>query len=254
MRILFSLILLLPCLLLSAQGVVSIPGSNGNNIALNVHVPAGKWPCPCIIIAPGRGYHKDLPIIKDLAEQAAKKGFVAIRFDWGYWSQKGGVPSADLSNEITDMEAVLHYAKKLNSVDSTQIMVGGKSLGSVVAFQLYLQHPDLKGVLLQTPIIPKADQGESYYPNLGQQTRPIIIELGVNDKENCPLQELYGFLKNAKQAIPVIVAGGEHSLEIAPRDKPENEAINLQNIQQANQMAVWWLQSAIRNISTTTKK
>jgi dienelactone hydrolase len=205
-----------------ADGDVVITGSRGQSLELAV---AGTQPDavrPCLILAPGRGYHKDLPILTDLAQQAA------------------------VANEQADLFDVIDYAKSMSGVDSTTIVLAGKSLGSVVAWWVFQKAPALAGVILLTPVMATEEMGEQYYHHLQQETRPVTIIVGAQDADNCPLPVLYDFLGARNSTIPVVVVPGDHGLNRGPWDDASWVETNNANIHAANSAAVMWLKTYVQ--------
>lgn len=228
-----------------ADGDVVITGSRGQSLELAV---AGTQPDavrPCLILAPGRGYHKDLPILTDLAQQAAAAGYVTIRFNWNYYTT-GGDPSVAVANEQADLFDVIDYAKSMSEVDSTTIVLAGKSLGSVVAWWVFQKAPALAGVILLTPVMATEEMGEQYYHHLQQETRPVTIIVGAQDADNCPLPVLYDFLGARNSTIPVVVVPGDHGLNRGPWDDASWVETNNANIHAANSAAVMWLKTYVQ--------
>ncbi|MDZ4183336.1 MAG: hypothetical protein U1B83_10725, partial [Candidatus Cloacimonadaceae bacterium] len=117
----------------------------------SVQKPDGEGSYPCVIICPGRGYHMDLPLIKGVADQAVQAGFIAMRFNWTFFSA-GVDPSEDGSREFGNIEAMLALAKQTAGVDSSRIYIAGKSVGSLYGYAVFQEHKELKGCLLLTPI------------------------------------------------------------------------------------------------------
>jgi alpha/beta superfamily hydrolase len=118
-----------------------------------------------VVICPGRGYHKDLPLVKDLATRLNEEGFATLRFNWSFFTNKVQ-PSQDGSVELADIDAVIEMAKNIPGVDSSRIYLVGKSLGSVFGYHAFQKHPELRACLLYTPIIPEPGTGSAYYPEL----------------------------------------------------------------------------------------
>ena len=93
---------------------------------------------PCLIIAPGNGYHKDLPIITDLAQQANEAGFITMRFNWTPRDPKlndseyNQIRYADILRMVDTMRAV-------SSADTSNIFISGKSLGSIYAYNVGME-------------------------------------------------------------------------------------------------------------------
>lgn len=241
--ILICVVLLLSSLW--ADGDITITGSRGQNLELSI---AGAQPDavrPCLILAPGRGYHKDLPILTDLAQQAAAAGYVTVRFNWNYYTT-GGEPSVAVVNEQADLFDVIDYAKTMTGVDSTNIVVAGKSLGSVVAWWVFQKAPSLAGVLVLTPIMVNEQMANDYYHHLQEESRPVTIIVGAQDADNCPLPVLYDFLGARDVATPVVVVPGDHGLNRGPWDDASWVETNNANIHAANGAAVMWLKTYVQ--------
>ncbi len=210
---------------------------------LSVQKPAGVGPFPCVIICPGRGYHMELPLIKDFADQAVLAGFVALRFDWTFYT-RGTNPSADGMQELGDIETMLNLAKQTTGVDTTRIYIAGKSFGSLYGYAVFQEHKELKGCLLLTPIIPDGVSGADYYPGLADESRKVVFILGSEDYNNCRLNNLYSYLAGCKNPIPVVALAGAHSFNQAGESQDERLlGIDVFNLQQAVSACVYWLKT-----------
>jgi predicted alpha/beta-hydrolase family hydrolase len=188
------------------------------------------------VAAPGRGYHKDLAIFTDLAGQAAASGFAVFTFNWHYFSA-GEDPSEGLIREIEDMKAVVQYARSHPRVDRTHIVVGGKSLGSAIAAQVFAADDSLAALILMTPVMPNEEAATQNYPGLLGEDRPALVVMGEGDEGNCPLRVLYATLAKAVRPVPAVVVGGDHRLNIGSPEDPETAS----NISVTNAAIVHWL-------------
>src|SRR5262245_8630812 len=117
---------------------VKIPTKRGAELEATVHRPA-KGNGVAVVLAPGAGYHRGLPLMKRSAEALAEAGFVAVRFDWAYFTAKGQ-PQDDLAPEVADLDAAVAFARKQEGV--TKVIVAGKSLGSMVTIRWGKTHKD----------------------------------------------------------------------------------------------------------------
>ena len=112
------------CLLMS-----SVPGNTWNDVSvteeqlrtdhggavrMSVHVPSGGGRLPAIVVAPGRGYHRGLPIPVRLCELAAERGLVAVR----YYAVKDA--SSNVSVLVVPGDHGLEVADALTSDGSPQ--------------------------------------------------------------------------------------------------------------------------------------
>lgn len=218
---------------------------HGGAVRMTIHVPSGGGRLPAIVVAPGRGYHRGLPIPFRLCEMAAERGLVALRFDWAYTDAQSA-PSAGLVNELAEMKAVVDWLRRHPRVDGSQILIAGKSLGSIVAWRLAQQDPEILGVALLTPIIPERDGGARYYSGLTTEKRPVALLVGSNDPQNCPVPNLYDAVKDASSNVSVLVVPGDHGLEVAEARTSDGSPMSRDNIEAAMRVLVAWARSAAR--------
>jgi poly(3-hydroxybutyrate) depolymerase len=182
-----------------------------------------------------------LPLIKGLAKQADLDGFATVRFDWTFFTEQTK-PSEDGSVEMEDLNRIIAMVKANPKLDSTRVYISGKSLGSLLAYAAFRENPWLKGCILLTPVLPSAEAGEDYYPNLTFETRPLAFILGDKDIDNCPLTELYKLISTCATAFPVVALAGGHGFELGYDDKDAAlKQINAVNIKAAIDSAVYWL-------------
>lgn len=212
-------------------------GEAAKALDTDVYTPESDVPLPCVVICPGRGYHKDLPLVKDLASRLKEEGFATLSFNWSFFTAKTQ-PSQDGSAELADIDAAIEMAKGIPGVDSSRIYLVGKSLGSVYGYHAFQKHPELKACLLYTPVIPEPDLGSVYYPDLKDESRPVAFILGNKDQDNCPLGNLYAYLGEITKDIPVVVLSGGHSFE---ESDDYTAPINVYNTKLAIEMGVYWL-------------
>lgn len=191
----------------------------GATIAVIAEKPPGSGPFPAIVLGSGSSYSKQAPVLEQTAQALLARGIAVYRFDWAY--QIAGTPFAeqpkDRRAEIEDMNTVLALARADTAIDSHRLAVGGKSLGSIIAWRVLRATPELKGALLLTPVCSREgipDAGAVNYPGLAEENRPLSWILGESDPA-CPVITLYRFLSGANGAPRVTVVGGDHSFESA---------------------------------------
>lgn len=238
-ELLLLILSLLVCSSLFAEG------SNASLLPtqLSIQSPSGGGKHPCVIICPGRGYHMDLPIVKDFADLAVQEGFVAVRFNWTFFST-GTNPSEDGAQEYGNVEQVLNKVKQLPEVDSTRIYIAGKSLGSVFGYAVFHDHKEVKGCLLLTPVIPDIASAPLYYPDLADEYRKVAFILGNEDIYNCKLSTLYQYLSGCKADIPVVALAGGHGFNQAGESTDKGLiAIDEYNVRTAVEASVYWLKT-----------
>ena len=212
--------------------VVKIKTPRGATIEATLHSPA-KPNGTAVVLAPGQGYHRELPILEKSAEALAAAGFRALRFDWAYTLSKGQ-PSDDLSAEREDLEAALAHARALPGV--TKVVLAGKSLGSSVAFARALEKSeDLAGLVLLTfPIHQPGGQPNPGVARFGEQAAPTLVVQGAADPLGS-LAALYELASKAKNPPRVVVVPGDHSFAEKPDDVKGAENVDLA----AHAVVVW---------------
>lgn len=194
----------------------------GAKVEAVVDFPAGPGPFPAVVLAPGQGYPMTQPALAQTAKRLVDQGVVVYRFNWAYFTRTplGGGPSADLALELEDLSAVLAVARAEPRVDRSRLSVGGKSLGSIVAWRAFSADPSLRSGLFLTPVCSRSAKGQSppipvaeqNYPGISAERRPIAFILGDRDPL-CAPSVLYRFAANAAGPARVAVVGGDHSFE-----------------------------------------
>jgi dienelactone hydrolase len=186
-------------------------------------VPDGKGPFPAVILGPGANYPMALPALEQPARQLLERGVAVFRFNWAYYTKdpQTGRSSTDLVLEVEDMTAVLNKARSDPRIAADKLFVGGKSLGSVVAWRVLRLNKELKGALLLTPLCSRVPDGsteptptgDARYPGAPSETRPLAFILGEQDPQ-CAAPLLYRFAASTGSASRVAVVAGDHSFEI----------------------------------------
>lgn len=229
--------------------------SRGALVQVEVNVPSGlTGKVPAVILAPGQGYNMDLPILAESANALSGQGLIVYRFNYNYYTTDpvNGQPSSDLSNEVQDMQTVIAAAKADARVDQSRLVFGGKSLGSVVSFQVFSKDTSAQGLILLTPLctssyddngnpLPKPSPAASEaYPGLTAMSKPIAMILG-NADPNCSLPMLYDFLKATSGNVTVDVIGGNHDWEVAQGTDTSSSARNEANLKTGVALVEQWV-------------
>lgn len=249
-KFLFSFFLL-GSLNLFATVNVKIPTPRGSDVNVQIHAPAGSN-LPALIIAPGASCNSKGPLFESLGVKGIEKNFAVFRFEWSYCETSKPTPSDKLKNEIEDMAAVLEFTKTYPSIDPTKIIIAGKSMGSGVAYKIFLSHSELKAIALLTPIcsyttddnnnplpapVSVCDQG---YPNLKDGSRPVLMTMGNKD-DACVLPILFDFLKDSKGNIQTFVAGGDHGFRIFDAEGKLDSVKTQNNINTVSEVVLNWM-------------
>lgn len=192
----------------------------GENLQIISHYPQGKEPFPTLILAPGAGYHMQLPLMEEIDRLLVSRGIAVIRFNWAYFQSttRKATPSPDLHLELEDFLAVLNHTKQDIRSNKHALFIGGKSLGTGVAWKLFQHQPDLKALILLTPVCSKTINGkaeseaEQNYPRIHTETRPILFISGDQDPV-CESHVLLQFMVHQKIKFNVSIIGGDHGFE-----------------------------------------
>jgi len=207
----------------------------------------GPGPYPTLVLASGAGYHQRMPLQAAIAETLSAAGIGVLRFDWAYFSAKGQ-PSADLGPEREDLQTVLAHARGLKHVDAERVSVAGKSLGSVVAWQVLRADPGVHRAVMLTPLCARSTEGivssvaAERYPGADTpDPRPVLWVLGDRDPA-CEPALLRQFLQSRPQDT-VLALEGDHALERRDLPGPEVQAWRQRVHGQAVQGLLSWLLS-----------
>jgi predicted alpha/beta-hydrolase family hydrolase len=186
-----------------------------------------------VVLAPGQGYDRTKRLMVRCAEALAEAGFVAVRFDWAYFTAKGQ-PSEGLANEAEDFEAAISHARSIEGVK--KVIVAGKSLGSMVALKRAAKRSDdLLGLALLT--FPIAD-GATLREGVDAGARlsiPVVIVNGDTDPL-CPLAFLYKLVAEWKTPPSICIVPGDHGLQGATKADAETA----ENVDLAARALVLW--------------
>ncbi|MEQ1142370.1 alpha/beta hydrolase [Acinetobacter soli] len=129
---------------------------DGITCAATLHTPleTDKKQYPAILMLGGWGSIQQaltLPYIN----QFVKAGFAVMEFDYPGWGLSGGWPRQDINpwTRVKTANAALAHLKNENQVDAHAIYLWGTSFGGGHVVDLAAQHPDLKGAIIQVPML-----------------------------------------------------------------------------------------------------
>lgn len=211
-----------------------------------LHIPAadGRW--PAIVIAPGAGARMKTPAIQGLAAKAAAEGVVALRFNWRPTAVGMRNDLTDLATERADLRAALALLSQSPHVDPNQIAIVGKSLGSIVAYDLLDEVTYLRGAVLLTPICIPSYPLQANYPRLALLKLPVAM-IVANRDPFCPIGGFFADIARASSQLAPVVVAGDHSFRIFPipeRGDPltsRQQRANAENVASAADMALYWV-------------
>lgn len=212
---------------------VNLRVRNGLTLAVVVDWPDGPGPFATVVLAPGQRYALDKPLIASTAHALLARGMAVFRFNWVATPGAANLDAAaDLALRVDDMRAVVRAARSDARVDPMQVFVGGKSLGSVVAWALMGSDPTLRGALLLTPLCGAASGASNpvrplapttHYPDMVRETRPVLFVAGDTDPL-CDVASLHRLAAQAGGPSRVHVLGGNHALADPAGGDPDAES------------------------------
>jgi hypothetical protein len=218
-----------------AGELVTIETPRGAKLELLVDVPTTDKPVPAILIAPGQGYHMRLPLFERMVEVAKANGIGVVRFNWAYFTAdpKSGKPSDKLVRELEDMNVALAWLRNSRKFDLKRVAIAGKSLGSIVAWQVFDRDAEAGAVLLLTPVCIDTSQERARdsttenYVGLESVNRPLLLLAGDTDPL-CPTEFLYVAAARLKTSPRVVVVGGDHGFgDKTAKDFEKTRSANL---------------------------
>lgn len=224
---------------------VTINNADGVRLEARVDFPTGQGPFPAIVLAPGQAYPMNFPALEATTRSLTAQGIAVFRFNWAYFTaQPRGQPSDDLSNELRDLQAVLSAARKSPKVQAKNLSVGGKSLGSIVAWQALAADLSLRSALLLTPICSRVPRGETLprsetqvnYPAFETERRPTLSISGDRDPL-CAPPILYRLAAASTGAARAAIVGGDHGYENRALPPTAADAARTRNIAAVSALA-----------------
>ncbi len=117
--------------------------------------PEGREKTPCLILGHGFTGDKNERLLVRISERLLEAGFSSVRFDYAGHGESEGIPEeVTVAQEVNDLKAVLEYVKNDEHIDPEKILLGGHSLGGLVALIAASQIPDaIYGLVLISPAL-----------------------------------------------------------------------------------------------------
>lgn len=233
---LFVLTVLFSTYSCSAEVVQKISTPRGQPVEMLLDIPSGAGPFPVLLLAPGQGYHARLPLLENVAQSLKGKGVAVVRFDWAYFSKdpKSGEPSDGLVKEVEDFRAVLNALKQVKSLDLGRLALGGKSLGTLVSWQVFRDEPSAIASVLLTPVCISRNDDKATeatfenYVGLQKNGRALLMVAGELDSI-CPSRFLYSAASRIPGHTRAAVIGGDHSFRVTDGDDAKHQSeVNLE--------------------------
>jgi predicted alpha/beta-hydrolase family hydrolase len=235
----------------------SVVTPRGIELQIEIEKPTPRGsnprPSPILVLAPGQACSAKTEILDTIVERAKASGYATLRFQWTYCRDaSAGLPSPFFVDEIEDLETALSFVKNDASLDQDQIVLGGKTQGSFVAYRVFLRQPIIRALALITPVctytVDNDNQplpapikvGDENYPYLNLQRRPILMLAGSKDK-SCLISVLDEILGETSPNVEKKIVEGDHAFRIFNDDGSNNETATTKNIRAAARALTAWL-------------
>lgn len=127
----------------------------GVRCAATLHLPEhAQTPLPAVLMVHGWG-GTQLMLVTDFIKRFNKNGYAVLTFDFPGWGHSEGLPRNTINpwKRVKVAEAALAYLKSLPEIDDSNVVLWGSSFGGGHVIELAAEHPELKGVISQVPML-----------------------------------------------------------------------------------------------------
>ena len=200
------------------EETISLGSSNGKTIAGVLHHPAGELPRGAVILCHGMESSKNSEKLVYLARVLAKRGFLALRFDFAYAGESSEkFEDITYSGEVEDLRAACSF---MHHRYAGPIGILGSSMGGTVALLFASEEPGIAAlVTIAAPVHPEAFPRRMLKPEQLQNWRDRGFTFYNGQRLNLALLEdleTINVLESARKiACPVLIIHGDAD-EIVP--------------------------------------
>lgn len=197
--------------------------SSGRTITVECRMPDGYAPGDAAAcIAHGAANTMDHPVVRLAAETLTNAGILTVRFNFPYAEEGGRSPD----DRETLLDAYLRVVRSLNedpAIAPSKLLLGGKSLGGIIAARVAQSEDACDGVfLLGYPLHPPGKPEMCRTDLLRDIDSPVLIVSGTND-EFCDRDLLEATLTELQKPNITMqwIEDANHSFEVdAARQQP----------------------------------
>ena len=129
---------------------------DGVTCAATLLLPEGnvETPLSAILMVGGWGGIQEA-LTSSFANRFVAAGYAVMEFDYPGWGLSGGWPRQDINpwRRVKTANAALAHLKSQPQVNARQIVLWGTSFGGGHVVDLVAQHPDLRGAIIQVPML-----------------------------------------------------------------------------------------------------
>ena len=187
-------------------------------------IPAAESNAPTVLYLHGSSRNISYQLESTLRYHELGYNLLVVDYR-GYGTSTGGKPSEDKVYE--DAEAAWQYLLKQRGKKPRQVVIFGLSLGSAIAIDLAVRHPEAAGLIIESSFTSMRAMGEMKYEYLPvglllnqrfeslqkiQQLKIPVLLIHGNRDQKIPYemsQRLYAAAHQPKTLV--IIEGGEHS-------------------------------------------
>ncbi|ANF83252.1 alpha/beta hydrolase (plasmid) [Acinetobacter sp. NCu2D-2] len=130
--------------------------SDGVECSATLHVPVTqqKKQLPAILMVGGWGSVQGA-LTDSFINHFIAQGYAVMEFDYPGWGLSGGFPRQDINpwKRVKTAHNALAHLKNQQQVNAHQIIVWGTSFGGGHVVDLVVDHPELKGAIIQVPML-----------------------------------------------------------------------------------------------------
>jgi predicted alpha/beta-hydrolase family hydrolase len=185
-----------------------------------VAYPAEGGATAVLVLAHGAGAGQRHPFMVVAAKGLAARRISVVTFDFPYMRERRHVPDKAPVLEAA-FRQVIDATREWSG--TTQVFIGGKSMGGRMATHLGAQGLDgLLGIVaLGYPLHPPGRPDKPRTEHLPSIRVPVLIVQGERDTFGTP-DELKPVIATMKTTVTLhVVAGGDHSLAVRGKNKDE---------------------------------
>jgi len=153
--------------------------SHGTACAAWLYRPTGAKEPPIVVMAHGFAAIRALRL-DAYAERFADAGYAVLVFDYRGWGDSAGEPRRvlDIGAQQMDWRAGVAYARGIEGVDTSRVVLWGSSFGGGHALHLAAEDHDVAAVIAQVPHISGPASAFSQPPKLVAR----LIAAGIRDQ------------------------------------------------------------------------
>lgn len=130
--------------------------ADGVSCSATLYIPEGllKKQLPAILMVGGWGSVQEA-LTSSFTNRFVAAGYAVMEFDYPGWGLSGGLPRQDINpwRRVKAADAALAHLKSLSQVNAHNITLWGTSFGGGHVVDLASQHPQLKGAIIQVPML-----------------------------------------------------------------------------------------------------